>query len=156
MQPPQLPAIPPPYRRAVAAETDTRDRKVSGRVRKAILAMVYDGLTDNKAAVLAGLTINALRLAMKTAHVRGFYVRELEVRRTNERGRNIQRLTEIRDAANNMPAVNAIKMLEEIDAIDQAHRRGANSLPGLAIVIVQPGAEAPKIIEHHDTTSKDQ
>jgi hypothetical protein len=72
------------------------------------------------------------------------------VLRDSERARNIHRLVAIRDAANNMPAVNAIKALEQID--DEA--RGTSAMqraPGLQIVVVAAPqalpAQAPAI-EH--------
>jgi hypothetical protein len=55
-------------------------------------------------------------------------------------------LTEIRDAADNMPAVNAIKTLMDLDEQSQAHGRGVPTSPGLAIVIVDGtrGQSAPR------------
>jgi hypothetical protein len=72
------------------------------------------------------------------------------VLRSSERARNIHRLVAIRDAADNMPAVNAIKALEQID--DEARSTQAmQRAPGLQIVVIAAPqalpAQAPAI-EH--------
>jgi hypothetical protein len=73
--------------------------------------------------------------------------------RTSERARNFHTLTEVRDQKKNqMARVNAVKAMEQLDDAQQSSR-GAQSLPGLQIVIVQGGAPAatPVTIEHSDT-----
>jgi hypothetical protein len=61
------------------------------------------------------------------------------VLRTSERARNIHRLAEIRDAANNMPAVQAIKALEEMR--DPAAGAKHQPTPGLVIHVVATEAK---------------
>jgi Neuraminidase (sialidase) len=89
-------------------------------MRNALNAMVWEGLTDNQAAVRTKLNVTTIRQALKTSHVQAYYRDQLQVRRERERSRNIHRLCEIRDAANNMPAVNAIKVLEQVADDDNA------------------------------------
>ena len=75
---------------------------------------------------------------MRKPHVMAYYNAGLQVLRASERPKNIKRLQEIRDAADNMPAVQAIKTLEQLSDIE-ANNRGSGMpvLPGLQIVIVQ-------------------
>jgi hypothetical protein len=67
--------------------------------------------------------------------------------RTSERARNIHRLTEIRDKADNMPAVNAIKMLEQLGDTD-GPGSAARTSPGLVIVIQGAATHAPQAARH--------
>jgi hypothetical protein len=77
------------------------------------------------------------------------------VLRTSERARNIQRLTEIRDKADNMPAVNAIKMLEQIDEASAA-AGSAQRAPGVTILVVNhstPSANPVQVIDNSEDHS---
>jgi hypothetical protein len=82
--------------------------------------------------------------------VKAWYLAQLDVLRTSARARNIHRLVAIRDAANNMPAVNAIKALEQID--DEARSTQAmQRAPGLQIVVIAAPQALPAqtpVIEH--------
>jgi hypothetical protein len=67
------------------------------------------------------------------------------VLRVGERASNIHRLCGIRDAADNMPAVNAIKTLEMIDAEAVARPVGQTS-PGIVIrFVTQAVTQAPPL-----------
>lgn len=103
------------------------------------------------------MTDHGLYSAFRKPHIKAAYLAELEVLRTSERARNIQRLHEIRDAADNMPAVQAIKALMQLD--DEGQRPGGGGLasaPGLTVVInvpQQPASvafptDAGNVIEH--------
>ncbi len=108
--------------------------------------MVWDGLPRSEAAIKAGLTEHGLYKALRKPPVKAALLREMEVLRLSERPRNIKRLTEIRDAADNMPAVNAIKMLEDMGTDQQAKSNASVSLPGLTIQIINaPGLEAARV-----------
>lgn len=63
--------------------------------------------------------------------------------------RNITRLIEIRDAADNMPAVQAIKLLEEMDQVERSSPGGVGQslVPGVTINIV---SELPRVSIHAD------
>lgn len=110
--------------------------RITAKVRTAIDAMVWQGLTRDKAAEAAGLKDHSLYVAFRSPHVKAYYLNELEVLRTSERARNINRLCEIRDAANNMPAVNAIKALEQIED-DRGSISGSSrhQVPGVIVVV---------------------
>ena len=64
------------------------------------------------------------------------------VLRVGERASNIHRLCEIRDAANNMPAVNAVKALEMLDA-EAVARPASQTSPGIVIRFVTQASPAP-------------
>jgi len=57
------------------------------------------------------------------------------VLRSGERASNIHRLCEIRDAADNMPAVNAVKALEQMDA-EAIARPVGQPTPGIVLRIL--------------------
>jgi hypothetical protein len=119
--------------------TSTNVPAPSSIVRKAIELMVWEGYDRATAAKAAGMLPKSLYYAFRKTHVKQFYLAELEVLRTSERSRNIHRLCEIRDAANNMPAVVAAKTLEGMD--EGAARPGSPS-PGVTIRIVNQVAVA--------------
>lgn len=88
--------------------------KLTSRIRKAVQAMIWQGLSMQDAARDAGLHPYTMRLALKKPHVMLYHNEQLQVLRESRRSRNFHRLVEIADADNNMPAVNAIKVLEEM------------------------------------------
>lgn len=135
-----------PTRQQLAAEGRTKPGQVTGKLRKALDAMVWQGLKRQDAAKAAGLTEHALYCAFRRPHVKASYLTELEVLRNSERSRNIHRAIEIRDAANNKPAMEALKWLHQEDEQSQRVSNGP-SMPGFVIVL---GLEAPKAvtIEH--------
>ena len=131
-------AISPPDQRRNGLQTPV---KVKGRLKVALDLMVWgDGerhyLPDNEAAVKAGINVIAIRLALQRPHVLAYYKQQREVLRSRESAANIHRLCEIRDAADNMPAVNAIKVLEQIG--DEQLQRGTapNHAPGVTIRVI--------------------
>lgn len=114
--------------------------KVTGKLRDAITNMVWRGLKRDQAAIDAGLTPNALYAALRKQHVKAHYLSELEVLRSSERARNIHRLVDIRDAGDNMPAVQAIKLLEQLDESTNSRAgSGTSQVPGFTIVLVSQG-----------------
>jgi hypothetical protein len=139
-----------PTRQAIAAQERSAPGKVTGRLRIALEALVWQGVTRDQAAAIAGITDHSLRCALAKPHVKEWYRAQCDVLRTSARARNIHRLEAIRDAANNMPAVQAIKCLEQID--DEARSTQAmQRAPGLQIVVIAAPqalpAQAP-VIEH--------
>lgn len=124
--------------------------RISARVRTAIEAMVWQGLTRDEAAQHAGIKDNSLYIAMRKPDVRRFYLSELDVLRTSEKARNHHALVRIRDQdENKMATVAAVKVLEQIDetpATAGVHR----SAPGVTIII---NGNAPvQAIEHQPVT----
>lgn len=111
--------------------------RVTGKVRVAIEAMVWDALPRAKAAEHAGISEHGLYKALRKPPVKAYYMAQLDVLRTSERARNIHTLAEVRDqTSNQMARVQAVKVLEQIDDGETANR-GSQALPGLQIVIVQ-------------------
>lgn len=97
--------------------------------------MVWEGLPDNEAAVKVGITIYAVRLALKLPHVRAYYRGQLEVLRERESARNIHALVEVRDQkTNQMARVQAVKALEQLSDEQQASAN-TQQLPGLVVVV---------------------
>lgn len=121
---------------------DTPAVQIRGRLRAAIEAMVWEGARRPDAAAAAGMKDHSLRAALKKPHVLAYLRAEMDVLRSSERPRNIHRLVEIRDKADNMPAVNAIRMLEQIDEEHQRLGTLAPQLPGLVVVVQAPAGAA--------------
>lgn len=136
------------------------NRPPTGRMKRALDMMVHDGMTDNQAAVEVGITIQAIRLAIQKRGVRKYLEQQRDVSRARVCARNIHRLAQIRDAGDNMPAVNAIKMLEQLDDEDAPGRRPQAPFQGLVVQIITapaqsvnaplPVAADSPLIEHED------
>lgn len=123
----QLPAKSPPKQ--------PKPLKVTGKNKAAIDLMVWEGLKRADAAAKAGLKDHALYVALTKPHVKQYYLGQLDVLRTSERARNIHRAVEIREqTSNQMASIQAIKLLEQISD-DAPASRGAQSVPGLVIVV---------------------
>jgi hypothetical protein len=140
--------------RQTAGPVDKRRRKrgLTTAVRTAIDAMLYDRCTRAQACKRAGFTERALYLALEKAEVAAYWNQGLQVLRAGERAQNIHRLCEIRDAADNMPAVNAVKALEQMDA--EAIARPAQVSPGISIRILNlnPAAASSFVEKPSDST----
>jgi hypothetical protein len=138
----------PPTRRKLvpqaAGPVDKRRRKrgLTTAVRTAIDAIIHDRCSRAQACKRAGFTERAFYLALEKPEVAAYWNRELQVLRVGERASNIHRLCDIRDAANNMPAVNAVKALEMLDAEAVARPAGQPS-PGIVIRFVTQASPAP-------------
>lgn len=113
-------------------------KRIGGRLKQALDLMVWGNgerhyLPDNEAAAIAGLNVLSIRNALQKPHVLAYYKQQREVLRARESPANIHRLCQIRDAADNMPAVNAIKALE---LIGDEQRISENTTPGICIKII--------------------
>ena len=111
---------------------------ITKRVKDAIDIMVNDGADYQTAARQVGLTTYALRLALGKPHVLAYYRSQCDVLRNARRARNIHRLAEIADAENNMPAVNAIKALEQL--ADEQQSKSTHASPGITLRIINVNA----------------
>jgi hypothetical protein len=133
--------------RQTAGPVDKRRRKrgLTTAVRTAIDAMLYDRCTRAQACERAGFTERALYLALAKPEVAAYFNAGLQVLRTGERAANIHRLAEIRDAADNMPAVNAVKALELIDGAATAQPTGQVS-PGIVLKFVTYAAPTVDVV----------
>jgi hypothetical protein len=109
--------------------------RVTGKIRVAIEAMVWDGLPRAQAAEKAGISEHGLYKAFRKPPVKAFYLKELEVLRSSERARSLFRMVELREQDDNkMVAFNAAKELAG-SAEDQRAGAQAQSLPGLVVQI---------------------
>jgi hypothetical protein len=131
-------------RQAIEAKGRSAPLKVTGKLKTAVDAMVWLGLRRKEAAEHAGMKHKGIEAALSKPHVKQYYLSQLEVLRTSERARNIHRLTEIRDKADNMPAVNAIKMLEQIDEASSAAGGAQSRSPGVVVIVQTVAAHAPQ------------
>jgi hypothetical protein len=130
--------------RQTAGPVDKRRRKrgLTVAVRTAIDAMIYDRCTRAQACQRAGFTERALYLALEKPEVAAYFNRGLQVLRVGERAANIHRLAQIRDAANNMPAVNAVKALEQLDS-EAVARPATQQSPGIVLRILNVTSMPP-------------
>lgn len=137
----------PPTRQALAIEGRSSRGKVTGKLKVAMDAMIWEGKTRDEAAQHAGLSIHGLREALKRPHVRAYYRSEIEVLRENERARNLHALVEVRDQkTNHMARVQAVKALEQISETDTP-TSGASPSPGVTIRIINQAPASPPLID---------
>lgn len=112
--------------------------RLTAKVKQAVELMVWSGKPFDQAAAEVGLTTRAMRLALAKPHVMAFYRSEMQVLRSAEHPRSIHRLAQIRDKADNMPAVVAAKHLLETE---QTNNNNSNATsPGVTIRIVNQTA----------------
>ena len=126
------------------ARNKTPPLRITRRVKDGIDAMVEQGLDYQRAAAHVGMSTYRFRLALEKPHVQAYYRAQCQVLRASTTARNIHRLCEIRDAENNMPAVNAIKALEGIS--DEQTNNKQTTSPGVTIRIVNVTATPT---QHH-------
>lgn len=118
--------------------------KIGAKLRVAIDAIVFDGLDLAAAAERANCSTRSVRKAFERSHVLAYLKRRREVLRASASGSNIRRLVEIRDAADNMPALQAIRTLEQMGESDGMGGSGATrAAPGLTIVVMNGAPAAP-------------
>jgi hypothetical protein len=98
--------------------------------------MVDEGKRIDLAAQEVGMTTSAVRKAFERPHVLEYVRKRRQMLLASVNARNIQRLAEIRDAADNMPAVNSVLALERMagDA-SSTGGTGVSHSPGVTIVI---------------------
>jgi hypothetical protein len=112
--------------------------RITKRMKNAIDVMVEQGLDYQQAGAAAGLSTRHMRLQLSKPHVIAYYQAQCQVLRSAHRARNIHRLAEIRDADDNMPAVNAIKALEQLS--DEQQSKSSHASPGITLRIVNINA----------------
>src|SRR5882724_5874612 len=135
-----------PTRQKLAIEGRSRKGAVTGKLRRALELMVWEGLKRDAAAEKAGLASSSLCFALHKPRVLTFHRAECDALRNSLKARNLHRLDTIADdSKNDMARVASIKALEQISDIadERQGKPGAGHLPGLQIVIVQGGAARP-------------
>jgi len=116
------------------ARNKTPPPRITKRIREAIDVLVERGPDFQAAAHEAKLTTRHMRMQLAKPHVIAYYREQCQVFRASTTARNILRLCQIRDAENNMPAVNAIKALEQLS--DEQTNTKQTTSPGVTIRIV--------------------
>lgn len=132
---------PLPTRQAIEAKTRSAPMRVTGKLAVAINLMIETGARWDDAAGQVGLTARTMRLALARPHVIGFLRARKQVFREAASTANIKRLCEIRDAADNMPAVQAIRLLEQLPDENASAAKGL--APGFVVQIVNVQQVAP-------------
>jgi hypothetical protein len=151
---PDLPATMQPKPPLVRAPNKPRRQlRIRGKLFHAIELIVFEGLDLQDAAAKAGLTTFQLRQAFGRAHVIAHFKARREVFRAEVAGQNIHRAKQIRDAADNMPAVNAMKFIEDCGR-EQTNSTDASHSPHLTIRIVQQ-VNATDVLNQKDVTPID-
>ena len=128
------------------ARNKTPPTRITTRVKRAVEHIVETGAAYNEAAAHVGMSTYRLRLALDKPHVIAFMRNRLHVSRELRSPKNFHRLCEIADAENNMPAVNAIKALEQLS--DEQTNKPNTASPGVTIRIVNIAAQP----QHEQTT----
>jgi hypothetical protein len=129
------------------ARNKTPPLRITKRVKDAINAMVVDKQRWDDAAIAVGLSTRAMRLALEKPHVIQYLRKQLDVSRGARAVANFHRLCEIADCENNMPAVNAIKALEQIS--DEPTNKTQQPSAGVTIRIVNVATQP-----QHEPTNK--
>ena len=136
------PFTPPtaPTRQAIAAQNRSLPGRVTGKLYKAVEAMVWEGASRKQAAKAASLSDHGLRQALRRPHVLAFYLAECEVLRTSGKAKRLHRLEELAlQDENRNAAVAAIKVAEQI-VDDPVKRVGAVASPGVVIRVIKVSA----------------
>jgi hypothetical protein len=140
-QPPRLPT----------PERPRRTQRVGKKLFHAIELIVFEGKALGEAAAEAGLTTYTLRQAFARPHVLAHLRERREVLRAAASGKNILRLCQIRDADNNMPAVNAIKCLEGLNEEQPWRTTNPADARGVTIRIINVAPQTVPIVDaEHD------
>ena len=132
------PFTPPtaPTRQAIAAQNRSLPGRVTGKLYKAVEAMVWEGASRKEAAQAASLTDHGLRQALRRPHVLAFYLAECEVLRTSGRAKRLHRLEALAAQDDNRnAAVAAIKVAEQITD-DPVKHAGIATSPGIVIRVL--------------------
>lgn len=124
----ETPAAPRP-----AAKRTTK--RIGTKVKAALDAMVWDGLTWQDAARKANLSLQSMRMALRAQHVITYLRNERDVLRTSLSTRANFRMVELSEQdGNRAAAVSATKELMYLE--DQSHSAGTQrQSPGLTIII---------------------
>jgi hypothetical protein len=142
---------PPLSRQALAARDRSLPGRVTGRLRVALDAMVWEAASRKEAAEKAGMTDHSLHQALRRPHVMAYYRSECEVLRLSGRAKRLHRLEALGGQDGNA-AVAAIKAAEQIGDEQATSPNGIIQRPGLVIVIqereTRPVTAELAVIEH--------
>ena len=128
--------VAPPTRQAIAARDRSAPGQVTGKLAEACRLIVHEGMPWDEAAVKAGLTVRAMRLALKKPHVLKYIRDERHLLLSTIAAQNPRRMAELRDQNDNAAAaVRAGQVIEQMST-EGAPSRATAVLPGLTIQIV--------------------
>lgn len=142
------PATNLPAKRNNGAATRSPPKRIGGKLKTALDAMVWQGLAYDKAGKHAGLTTRNMRTALDKPHVRAYLKAQRDVFRESVNTGNTHALLEVRNQKrNHMARVAAVKTLEHQDN-EQVSRGGHAQLPGLVIQVITSSGDT-RVMEHH-------
>lgn len=130
----------------------TQAGKIGGSLKRALDYMVHapGRCTDNEAAALVGLSVTAIRNALRRPEVRRYLLEARQVLRTAMLADNLKVLAEVKDQkANQMARLAAVRAIENMTD-DPIAAPGVAQRPGLIVVINTDSERA-----HHNTVSVD-
>lgn len=132
-------------RSTALAKEPAKRKQLGPKLRKVISLMVHEGMEMDKAARAANTSTRAIRKALERPHVLAYVKRTKEVFRASISSQNIFHAAKIRNKSGNaMAKLGAIKLLEGMS--DEPNVTGTRSqAPGVVVVVVQPGAQAPEM-----------
>lgn len=111
--------------------------RVQGKVKAAVLAMAWEGLTFTEAARKANLSAYAMRLALERSHVQAYLRSQRQVFRSSLTDRATHRLVELSEQDTHKAAA-VTATISLMNEHDQSVASGSIiRAPGLQIVIVQ-------------------
>lgn len=122
-------------RQRIQARERSLPGKVTGRLKRALDAIVWQGLDRADAAVQAGMTDHSLRTALSKPHVTRYLKEQVKVRRSAAWAKNQIALEEIRDQGeSHLARVQAVKVMHGLDA-DEIETTTRAKTPGIVIVV---------------------
>lgn len=124
----------------------SRPGRIEGRLRDALLAMIWENATDYDVASKFKISLAAIRSAMKKPFVRKFIREERHVFIAQQRLKNPHRLADVADnSANGNARVAAVRMLEQLDG-DEPNTGAAATTPGVVIIIGNANQPPQRVI----------
>ncbi len=133
-------SINPPTRQALAVKGRSGRLKVTGRLRVALNAMIWDGKKPADAAHTSGLADRSLRAALAKPHVRQYILAAARAIRNGEFIANLRTLIDVRDnSENDMARIAAVKELRAMDENEAKSGTSDGSMPvapGLVIQVI--------------------
>ena len=112
-----------------------RTAVIPSRIAHALKLMVDEGKPIHLAAQASGVSTHVVREAFAKPYVLEYVRKRRQMLLASVNARNIQRLAEIRDAADNMPAVNSVLALERMGDATSTPGGGLSHSPGITIQI---------------------
>jgi len=130
--------------------------KVTGRLRTAIEAMVFEGATRPEAAEIAGMQDKSLRSALTKSHVLAYLNEQMEVLRTGARPKALNRIINLVDkSGSDRVRLDAARYIDGMDRT--VHQQGSQvnvqvnnriELPGYVIDLSAYPANGAQQIDH--------